>query len=243
VNSFFAALQFLTLFPWPKRVERCANEIGRSAIFFPVVGFLLGSILALVNFLLEPFASAILVSVALVALLALLTRGLHLDGLGDTFDGLGAGGDRDRMLRIMDDSHTGAFGVIAIVLVLFFKIHAIESLEVERWRALLAAPVLGRWAMVLLGNRSHIAKEGLGATLIDHLSAKHFFWATLITVLLVAAILRGIGIAMMAWVALFTMASNTYFHRRIGGVTGDTFGAVGELSETSVLFFLALGLR
>jgi adenosylcobinamide-GDP ribazoletransferase len=243
VNSFFAALQFLTLFPWPKRVERCADEIGQSATFFPIVGFFLGSILVLANFLLERFASAILVSVALVALLALRTRGLHLDGLGDTFDGLGAGGDRDRMVRIMDDSHTGAFGLIAIVLVLFFKIHAIESLEVERWRGLLAAPVLGRWAMVLLGYRSTAAKPGLGSTLIDYLSAKQFLWATLISVLLVAAILHGVGIAMMAWVTLLTMASKIYLHRRLGGVTGDTFGAVGELSETSVLFFLALGLR
>jgi adenosylcobinamide-GDP ribazoletransferase len=243
MNSFFSALQFLTLFPWPKRSERRADEMGPAAIFFPVIGFLLGSVVVLVNFLLEPFASAILISVVVVTLLALLTRGLHLDGLGDTFDGLGAGGDRERTLRIMDDSHTGAFGLIAIVLVLFFKIHAIESLEIERWRALLAAPVLGRWAMVLLGHRSTAAKSGLGSTLIDHLSAKHFLWATLSTVLLVAAILHGVGLAMMAWVALFTMASKTYFHRRLGGVTGDTFGAVGELSETSVLFFLALGLR
>jgi cobalamin synthase len=55
--------------------------------------------------------------------------------------------------------------------------------------------------------------------------------------------LRGVGIAMMAWVTLLTMASKIYLHRRLGGVTGDTFGAVGELSETSVLFLLALGLR
>jgi adenosylcobinamide-GDP ribazoletransferase len=243
VNSFFSALQFLTLFPWPKRSERRADEIGPAAIFFPVVGFLLGSILALANFLLAPFASAILISVVVVTLLALLTRGLHLDGLGDTFDGFGAGGDPQRMLQIMDDSHTGAFGLIAIVLVLFFKIHAIESLEFERWRALLAAPVLGRWAMVLLGCRSQAAKQGLGSTLIDHLSAKHLFLATLITVVLVAAVLHGAGIAMMAWVAVFTIASKAYFHRRLGGLTGDTFGAVGELSETSVLFFLALGIR
>ena len=243
MKSFLSALQFLTLFPWPKRSECRADEIGPAAIFFPVVGFLLGSVLALTNFLLEPFASAILISVVVVTLLALLTRGLHLDALGDTFDGLGAAGDRQRMLRIMDDSHTGAFGVIAIVLVLFFKIHAIESLEFERWRALLAAPVLGRWAMVLLGRRSQAAKQGLGSTLIEHLSAKHLFLATLITVVLVAAILHGAGIAMIVWVAVFTIASKAYFHRRLGGVTGDTFGAVGELSETSVLFFLALGVR
>lgn len=243
MTSFFAALQFLTLCPWPKRLERSADEVGRAAIFFPVVGLALGLILLLIDLLLDRFAGAALSSVFLVAILVLLTRGLHLDGLGDTCDGLGAGGDRERMLSIMDDPHTGAFGLIAIVLLLFFKVHAIESMDGDRWRALLAAPVLGRWAMVLLGHRSQPAKQGLGSTLIDHLSAKHLFLATLITVLLVAAILHAAGIAIMAWVAVFTIASKAYFHRRLGGVTGDTFGAVGELSETSVLFFLALGMR
>jgi adenosylcobinamide-GDP ribazoletransferase len=243
VRSFFAALQFLTLFPWPKCTDRSADEVGPSAIFFPVIGFLLGLILVLMNLLLEPFASPGLSSVSLVTILALLTRSLHLDGLGDTFDGLGAGGDRERMLGIMDDSHTGAFGLIAIVLLLLFKIHAIESMDNERWRALLAAPVLGRWAMVLLGYRSQAAKPGLGSTLIDRLETKHVVVATFITLILVAAILHGAGIAMMIWIAIFALASRKYFHRRLGGVTGDTFGAVGESSETAVLVFLALGAR
>jgi adenosylcobinamide-GDP ribazoletransferase len=194
----------------------------------------------LVNFLLLPFASAGLLSVILITLLAFMTRGLHLDGVGDTFDGLGAGGDRDRVLSIMDDSHTGVFGLIAIVLVLFFKIHAIESIDVDRWRALLVAPILGRWAMVLLAYRSKAAKAGLGSNLIEHLQTKHFLLATLVTLLLVAAIWRRNGIVMMAWVAVFTIASKNYFHRRLGGVTGDIFGAVGELSETSVMVLLAL---
>lgn len=243
MNSFLAALQFLTIFPWPRRWDRSAGEVGPAAIYFPVIGFLLGLILVLVNFLLEPLASPGLASVALVTILVLLTRGLHLDGLGDTFDGLGAGGDRERMLRIMDDSHTGAFGVISIVLLLFFKIQAIESIDSERWHALLAAPILGRWAMVLLGYRSRAAKPGLGSTLIDHLETKHVVIATFVALILVAAILRGAGIAIMIWVAFFTLASKEYFHRHLGGVTGDTFGAVGEVSETSVLVFLALGTR
>jgi adenosylcobinamide-GDP ribazoletransferase len=233
----------LTLCPWPKRTEYSAVELGTAAIFFPVVGFLLGLILVLVHFLIEPFASPALSGAALVTILALLTRGLHLDGLSDTIDGLGAGGDRQRVLNVMDDSHTGSFGVIAIVLLLFFKIHAIESIEWERWRALLTAPVLGRWAMVLLGYRSQAAKPGLGATLIEQLSGKHFFCATLIAAALTAAIFQGVGIVMMVGVALFTMAARKFFHRRLGGVTGDTFGAVGELNETSLLVFLALGLR
>jgi adenosylcobinamide-GDP ribazoletransferase len=204
---------------------------------------LLGLILVLVNFLLEPFASPGLSSVGLVTLLALLTGGLHLDGVGDTFDGLGAGGDRERMLRIMDDSHTGAYGLIAIVLLLFFKIHALEIIDSERWRALLAAPILGRWAMVLLAYRSQAAKPGLGSTLIDRLETKHVIVTTFITLMLVAAILRGAGIALMIWITVFTLASKSYFHRRLGGITGDTFGAVGELSEASVMIILALGAQ
>jgi adenosylcobinamide-GDP ribazoletransferase len=243
VSSFFAALQFLTIIPWPRRAARYADELGRATIFFPVIGFLLGLTLVLVNVLLKSFASPVLSSLALVTILVLLTRGLHLDGLGDTFDGLGAGGDRERMLRVMDDSHTGAFGVIAIVLLLFFKIHAIESIDGERWRALLAAPILSRWAMVLLAHRSKAAKAGLASTMIDHLSTTHVLLATFVTLLLVAAILRGTGFLVMAWVGIFTLASKNYFHRRLGGVTGDTFGAVGELSEMSVLVLLALGIK
>ena len=221
-------------------MQHSPNEVGRSAIFFPVVGLILGLILMLVNFLLLAFASAGLLSVILVTLLAFMTRGLHLDGLGDTFDGLGAGGDRERVLSVMDDSHIGVFGLIAIVLVLFSKIHALESMDVDRWRALLVAPILGRWAMVLLAYRSTAARAGLGSNLIHHLQTKHFVLATLLTLLLVAAIFRGNGVVMMAWVAVFTIVSKSYFHRRLGGVTGDTFGAVGELSETSVMVLLAI---
>ena len=94
---------------------------GTICNFFPVVGLILGLILVLVNFLLLAFASAGLLSVILVTLLAFMTRGLHLDGLGDTFDGLGAGGERERVLSVMDDSHIGVFGLIAIVLVLFLR--------------------------------------------------------------------------------------------------------------------------
>lgn len=209
-------------------------------MFFPLIGALLGLILAGIDLLLAPVGGLALASVSLVALLALLTRGLHLDGLGDTFDGFGAGGNRERILRIMDDSHIGAFGVIAIVLVLSFKIHALASIDAERWRALLAAPVLGRWAMVVLGYRSQPAKPGLGSALVEHLTTGHFFFATATTLFLTTAILHAGGLVIMGAVYVFGLVSKSFFHRRLGGVTGDTCGAIGELSETSVLFFLAM---
>jgi adenosylcobinamide-GDP ribazoletransferase len=238
-----SALQFLTLFPWPARTERSADEIGRSAIFFPLTGLLLGLILVLANWLVRPFTTSGLCSVVLVALLAFLTGGLHLDGLADTFDGLGAGGDRDRMLAVMDDSRTGVFGVVAVVLVILFKLHAIESMADQIWRALLCAPLLARWAMVLLAFRAKAAKGGLGSIWIATMAPKHFLIATASAVILVAAILQIAGLLLMMWVALFAMALKHYFHRRLGGVTGDVFGAVGELTEGSVLVFLAFAMR
>ena len=243
MRAFLAALQFLTIFPWAAGTPRSAGDLGAAAIFFPVVGFLLGAILLLADIALKPFAPAILSSVILVAVLAWLTRALHLDGLADTFDGLGAGGDRERMLSAMDDSRTGAFGVVAVVLLLFLKIHALEAIEAERWRALLAAPALGRWAMVLHGYRSVATKTGLGSTFIEHLKTKHLIFATFIALVLSVAVLRGAGIVMMFVLAAFSIASKKYFHRRLGGVTGDTFGAVGEISETLVLVCVAMGLR
>jgi adenosylcobinamide-GDP ribazoletransferase len=243
LSSFIAALQFLTLFPWPERTERSADEMGRSAIFFPLTGLLLGSVLVLATWLVRPFATPGLCSVIVVALLAFLTGGLHLDGLADTFDGLGAGGDRDHMLAAMDDSRTGVFGVVAVVLVILFKLHAIESMADQIWRALLCAPLLSRWAMVLLAYRAEAAKDGLGSIWIGTMAPKHFFLATASAVILVAAILQVAGLLLMMWVAVFATACKRYFHRRLGGVTGDIFGAVGELTEGSVLVFLALATR
>jgi adenosylcobinamide-GDP ribazoletransferase len=241
MSSFFAALQFLTIIPGPKNLA--SVDWGWAAIFFPIIGLLLGAVLVLFDFPLRLLASPGLCGAALVTILAFLTRGFHLDGLSDTFDGLGGGGDRNRMLKIMDDSHVGAFGMIAVLLVLILKIEAIQSTDTDRWRVLLAAPILSRWAMVLLGYRALAAKPGLGSSLIGHLETKHVALASLVAIILVTVILRVRGLALIFLTALFTWLVKAYFHRRLGGISGDIFGAVSELTETFVLVFLALGAR
>ncbi len=243
MRNFLAALQFLTIFPWPRRTERAPEEIGRGAAFFPLVGLMLGALLVAVDALLRPYLPPLLTGVALVALLALLTRGLHLDGLADTFDGLGAGGARERVLAAMDDPHTGAFGVVALVLVISCKVHALATLGPDHWRALLIAPVIARWALPLLGYRATAAKEGFGALMIVHMTGARLLIATTITVMLVVGFAGARGLATMTFVGFLTIASKTYFHRRLGGVSGDVFGAVGELSETVALVAFAVGDR
>jgi adenosylcobinamide-GDP ribazoletransferase len=240
VRSLLIALQFLTVFPWLRSIAPSAEEIGRSTAFFPLVGFFLGGILASINWLLAAYAPPEILSVTLVALLALLTRGLHLDGLADTFDGLGAGGDREHVFKVMNDSHPGVFGLLAIVLVIAFKLRAIAFMSGGRWQALLLAPVVGRWSMVVLGYQSQPAWEGLGKVIVQHMRGQDLVLATAISLIVVALLSGRTGLWIMLCVSLFAIGSKKYLHKRLGGVTGDTFGAVGELSEASALVFFAL---
>lgn len=240
MRSLLVALQFLTVFPWPQQTNPSPEEIGKSSFLFPVVGFCLGLLLVLSNWLLEPHLPSGILSLVLVTLLILMTRGLHLDGLGDTFDGLGAKGGRENALKAMADSRTGIFGLLAVVVVLAFKFRAVELITEERWQALLLAPLLGRWAMVVLAYGSDSARQGLGQMMVEHVGGWNLFLATAITLVLVLGLSGRTGLWVVLWISFLTAGSRRYFHRRLGGVTGDTFGAVGELSETLALVLFVL---
>jgi len=239
MRAFLTALKFLTVFPWPRKFPTTPGEIGRSAPFFPVVGVCLGLVLVLVNRLLDPYLNQGILSALLVTLLILMTRALHLDGLGDTFDGLGAKGDREIALRAMADSRIGVFGLVAVVVLIVFKLRAIDVLGDGRDQALLLAPVLGRWAMVVLAFGSESAREGMGRIMVEHVQGRHVLLATAFTLLLIIPIAGRTGLLIALSVALLTLVSSRVLHRRLGGVTGDTFGAVGELSETTAFVIFA----
>ena len=239
MKYFFTALQFLTVFPWPYNRKVTAEEIGRSSAFFPLVGFCLGLALLLFNRLLAPYLPSPLLSVALVSVLVLMTRAFHLDGLGDTFDGLGAKGSREDALAAMRDSRTGVFGLLAVLLVVIAKVRAIDFLGEGRAQALLVSPLLGRWAMVILAYRSKAARPGLGQIMAEHVRGKHLLPATLFTLAIVVIFARPIGLWIALGISLFALLSRHYLHRRFGGLTGDMFGAVGELAETLVLAVFA----
>lgn len=237
MRSFLTALKFLTIFPWPKTFPTTPEEIGRSAPSFPLVGFCLGLVLMLCDRLLYRYMESTLLSILLVTLMILLTRGLHLDGLGDTCDGLGAKGDTKEALEAMDDSRIGIFGLLAVVIVIAFKIHAMAVME--GYPGLLLAPILGRWAMVVLAYGSRSAREGLGEIMVQNVRGRHLLLATLFTLALVTIFSGQIGLWIALCVSLLTLLSRNYFHRRLGGVTGDTFGAVGEITETLSLVIFA----
>ena len=238
-QSFLIALQFLTRIPL--RCEWSPQAAGRSLLFYPLVGLLIGLLLAAVAALLS---GGNLVAMALVVTLwVLLTGGLHLDGLADSADAWAGGyGDRQRTLAIMKDPYAGPIGVISIVLVLGLKWSALADLMAEaRWLPLVLAPVLGRLAVLALFYTTPYARaEGLGAALAAHLPRQAAAQVMLLVTALIVLVGGGVGIWMLLTALAVLVAMRALLMRRIGGTTGDTAGALVELVEAAVLASCAL---
>ena len=237
MRRFFNALAFLSTLPSKKYEDFEENELGKSMAFFPLVGLILGSCLLLVNFLLSPYLSASLLNILLLALLVLLTGGIHLDGLMDVADGLGGGNNKDKVLSIMRDSRVGSFGVLSAVFLVMIKWEALSSLAPgSKWAALILMPVVARWGQVFLSYISPFArKDGLGRCAIEGLNNPTLIFA-LITALIISWFTAGLtGLGIMAIVSLFTFIWSRVFIMRLGGITGDIIGALSELLEVLVL--------
>ena len=251
LRSLAAAFGFLTRLPLPAG-RTGGEDLACSPSFFPLVGYALGGLLAAAALLLEPRLSPALTGVALVALLAAVTGGLHLDGVADVFDALGgARGDRERALAIMRDSRIGAHGAAALFLVLIAKaiclaeVVAASDLGGQRLsgRALLplvAFPAVARWTVVAsMTLFPYVRQEGLGTAFRDEHKGRQLAWATVLVVpILVAG--RSLAVASVAALAA-GLALGLWMRRRIGGLTGDVYGATIEIAE--VAFLLALGAR
>lgn len=245
MRRFAVAVAFLTRLPIPGSPPAAPSEVGRAATFFPAVGGLLGAVVAGSALALSPRLPPFLCATLLVALLALLTGALHLDGLADMADGFGGGRTRADVLRIMRDHAIGTYGASALGLVLLAKVAATAALlaagNAGRW--LVVAPALARWTPVALAYFLPYARPegGLGAVVTEHRSAG----ALVGTTVGAGAIAVGAAGISGAWaflsVAVFTGAHGVACRRRIGGVTGDTLGASVEIAEALVLV-LAVGL-
>jgi adenosylcobinamide-GDP ribazoletransferase len=229
MKSFWTAIRFLTFFRRPEATKITSEEIGKSTSFFPLVGFSMGLVLVLLNWLLDPYLASEIVSVLLVAALMLMTRAQHLTGLKNSFDGLGV--ERDRGI--------GINGLLAVLVTVALKFRAVEVMGDARSEGLLLAPVLGRWAMVIFAYGSDLANGGTEQIGAQHIRGSHLLLATVTALLLVIAFASRIGLWIALWISLLTLLSRSYLHRRTGGVTVDHFGAVGEISETLTLVFLA----
>ena len=147
------ALSFLTIFPVIDQQRASEDTVAASFAWFPIVGFALGVALIAEDWLLAHVFAQVIRSVLIIISLTVVTGAVHLDGLADTADALGAGRDRERALDILRDSRVGTFGASAIFFDLTLKILALSTLAGHRrYAALMIAPMLARWAMVLVST-------------------------------------------------------------------------------------------
>jgi adenosylcobinamide-GDP ribazoletransferase len=239
---FWIALQFLSSLPIRLPGMPAPQDLGRSLLFYPLVGLLFGSLLLGLNQLLQG-APQLLHAALLLAAWVLLSGGLHLDGLADSADAwLGGFGDRERTLSIMKDPRSGPIAVVTLVLVLLLKFTALLALfDAHQTIGLLLAPVMGRAAMLgLFLNTPYVRAGGLGQALADHLPRTRGVQVLAITAGLCALVSgwAGLGALLVAVVGFFWL--RRLMIQRLGGSTGDTAGAMLELLETLVLVTLAL---
>lgn len=239
---FWIALQFLSSLPIRLPGMPRPEELGRSLLFYPLVGALFGGVLMMLDALLDG-APVLLHAALLLTAWVLLSGGLHLDGLADSADAwLGGFGDRERTLLIMKDPRSGPIAVVALVLVLLLKFTAILAIiDSDAQLGLLLAPVVGRAAMLgLFLGTPYVRAGGLGQALADHLP-RRFGWQVLslsaVGCLLLAG-WAGVSVVLVATACFFWL--RRLMLRRLGGTTGDTAGAMLELLELAVLLTLAL---
>ena len=249
-----SAIAFLTILPVGPR--NLAKNLAAARAWFPLVGLLLGSLLAGADLLLQqaiPLLSEspappdrqfppLLAASLLTAALVLLTRALHLDGFMDTCDALLGGFERRRRLEILRDPHVGAFAVVGLTSLLFLKVTALAALpQASRISVLLLFPCLSRWGMLLAMELfPYIRREGLGTAFFGNRGR----WPLISGLCL--ALAASIGLAGVTGALLFALASAVsgaighWAARALGGLTGDIYGAVNETAEASVLVVAAI---
>lgn len=243
IRAFVLALQLLTRLPAPSpKSPPKPEELGWSVLWFPVVGLIIGALLAGLHtalWLVDPGVLAALI----LSVWVLVTGGLHLDGLADTADAwIGGQGDRDRTLAIMKDPRSGPIAVAVIVLVLLNKFAALQVLLAGDARlVLLLTPALGRVVIVLLLiTTPYVRAEGLGASYADYLPRLSCTALVLLAAITTVALLGWQGGLLLAVLGTGFLGMRHWLLARLGGATGDTLGAACELAETAALLAPAL---
>ena len=238
MKRFFTALGFLTTIPSPYHDPSGIEELGKAAVWFPLVGALIGELVALIYLGLSRFFPITVSAVVSVAAWVYLTGGLHLDGLADSLDGLLNSSSPERRLEIMKDPRLGAFGALGLILVIIFKISILTALPV--YFTLVAIPLAASTArgLLLWGARQPMARPGgLGAAFRPELG--WMGWMISAVVPLGLAVLCGWrGLAALVIGGLCAAGIIRLARIRLGGLTGDVFGLIVESVEAVILLVL-----
>ncbi len=244
MDRFIAAFRFLTIFPVPGKLGTSEQDLAGSLPYFPVVGVVAGGAAALLGWCLWQLLPPVVAAVVMVLFLLAVSGGFHLDGLADCADGFFSARPRERMLEIMRDSHVGAMGVIALIMILLLKITALASLERhDALVALFLMPLAGRCLMVVvMALLPYVRQEGI-ATLFYKDEKALPYWALWAAGLYYCGLwytagIRGVGVGVFSCLAIACFI--ILCKAKIGGATGDVLGASCELAETAVALSFAV---
>ena len=233
--DLLAALQFLTILPVKRNFTNA--QMGRATAYFPVIGLIIGAILLGLHYLLDFLLPGGVVNALLLATLVILSGGLHLDGLADTIDGLAGHRTPEHRLEIMHDSRIGGIGAVGLFMVLIIEYVALNSIP-GKWMpfSLLLAPTVSRWAMVnSIFAYPYARPEGLGKAFKQGVSQRELLIASLVTLALAVILFQWAGLVIIATVFIIINGAALYFKRQLGGLTGDTYGAINEIALITVL--------
>lgn len=240
VKRFVIMLQFMTAIPLRINLNIDSKDLGKGLALLPLIGLILGGIMAIVYKGLVQVFPPLITAVFLIVAYLMLSGGLHFDGLGDTFDGVFSNRSRERMLEIMHDSRIGTNAALAIISVILIHVAFLTSLTPGLMvKTLILMPVAGRIGCLVAAGTSQYARkdESLGKPFIDYCGIREVLIGLLIYFAIFLAFLDiTYGIISIITV-LFSFILSKYFSGKVGGVTGDILGAVCELSQ---VFFLMM---
>ena len=246
-GELVAAVRFLSVLPAPGETQlfekgEAAPRLVVGAAYFPLVGLLLACLLWSLVLLLAPLVPQLALAALLVVALVMLTGGLHLDGLMDSCDGLFGGSTRERRLEIMRDSRVGSFGVLGGVCILLLKFALLASVSGHALPlALLVALPSARWAMVLALRVFPSARPtGLGAAFHRAATTKAVILAGIISLAIVLVAGQSIGLLVWGTVTMTALVLGLWITRSIGGLTGDSYGAIAEVVEVVALLLVVM---
>jgi adenosylcobinamide-GDP ribazoletransferase len=197
------------------------------------------------HWLLGLFLPMAVVNILIIIFLAAITGALHLDGLADTCDGIVSGKTIEERWQVMHDSRVGSFGIIGVCCLLLVKYVSLNNLPYGLvTHSLLLMPLISRWAMVyVIFTYPYARPSGLGKAFKQGVNWSKLVMATLITLAVVVAISRLAGLAVMLGALVIVIIMATYLKGKFAGLTGDTYGAINEVTEVSVLLLVYLFAR
>jgi adenosylcobinamide-GDP ribazoletransferase len=220
------------------------QSIARAIPLFPLAGAAIGALLVGLGLASGALWDAWVRAVAIVVGWGIVTSGLHLDGLSDTFDAVGSWRTRERKLEIMKDSRIGAMGALALIAVLALKVTWLHAAGDGWWRAVWLAPVLARWAGTYGIFRFPPARAGgLGRDFQARARPSDFVISTATAVALALILAGGRGLLALGLVWCVSSLLARWWTRDLGGLTGDTYGALCEIAEVVTLATLAASVN